>query len=345
MFPPRCDGIISADRDTVTPVTKTARRAKSARKSRAPRKKHVPRILAGSPTASDAKNWTTRRAKGAITLAAQSFARLPWLVHGFSTRLDTIGGKKAAPFNLGFTENETRATVAERRGRFAASIGAANWPLFTARQFHSDVIHIIADARVPAEPPRADALLTQVSGILLAVQTADCAPILLVDTRHRAIAAIHAGWRGTLARIVQKVLGKMRMTFGTRPADVLAVIGPSIGPCCYEVGPEVAQAFAGQFDAAKEWFEGPFDRLAFGEEPNPLPWLNMMPPGHQPPPPRVQLDLRAANRWQLLDAGVPRGRIVVSPLCTACHTDLLFSYRREGAAAGRLMAAIGLRAK
>ncbi|MGD0840709.1 MAG: peptidoglycan editing factor PgeF [Candidatus Acidiferrales bacterium] len=327
----------------MTSVTKTTRTKKPAHKLRTPRKKHVRQILAAPPTASDAKNWSSRRANGTCTLAAQPLARLPWLVHGFSTRLDTIGGKKAAPFNLGFTENDARAIVAERRRRFAAAMGAADWPLFTARQFHSDVIHIIADARVPSEPPRADALLTQVPGILLAVQTADCAPILLVDTRHRFTAAVHAGWRGTLARIAQKVLGRMHVTFGTRPADVLAAIGPSIGPCCYEVGPEVAQAFAGQFDAAKEWFAGPFDRLAYGEEPNPLPWLNLMPPGHQPPPPRVHLDLRAANRWQLLDAGVSHTRIVVSPLCTACRTELLFSYRREGAATGRLMAAIGLR--
>jgi hypothetical protein len=286
-----------------------------------------------------------RRAKGICTLEASQLARLPWLVHGFSTRIDNARSAAGAPFNLGFTDADSRSVVAARRIRFAAAVGAADWPLIAARQFHSDVIHVIAEPRVPSDPPRADALLTQIPGVLLTVQTADCVPILLVDARRRAIAAVHAGWRGTLARIVQKALGKMRMSFGSRPADIIAAMGPSIGPCCYEVGPEVAQAFAGQFDAAKEWFEGPFDRLSSGEEPNPLPWLNMMPPGHQPPPPRVQLDLRAANRWQLLDAGVPSARIVVSPLCTACRTDLLFSYRREATATGRLMSAIGIRAK
>jgi len=285
-----------------------------------------------------------RRAKGICTLEASQLARLPWLAHGFSTRIDNARSAAGAPFNLGFTDADSRSVVAARRIRFAAAVGAADWPLLAARQFHSDVIHVIAEPRAPSDPPRADALLTQIPGVLLTVQTADCVPILLVDTRRRAIAAIHAGWRGTLARIVQKVLGKMRMTFGTRSADIIAAMGPSIGPCCYEVGPEVAQAFAGQFGAAKEWFEGPFDRLSSGEEPNPLPWLNMMPPGHQPAPPRVQLDLRAANRWQLLDAGVPPARIAVSPLCTACRTDLLFSYRRE-AATGRLMSAIGIRAR
>jgi hypothetical protein len=286
-----------------------------------------------------------RRTKGICTLEASQLARLPWLVHGFSTRVDASRAEAAAPFNLGFTDADSRPAVAARRRRFAAALGAANWPVAAATQFHSDAIYVFNDAHVPSEPPRADGLIAQASGLLLTVQTADCVPILLVDTRRRAIAAVHAGWRGTLARIVQKALGKMRMNFGTRPADIIAAMGPSIGPCCYEVGPEVAQAFAGQFDAAKEWFEGPFDRLSSGEEPNPLPWLNMMPPGHQPAPPRVQLDLRAANRWQLLDAGVSSARIVVSPLCTACRTDLLFSYRREGPGTGRLMSAIGIRKK
>jgi YfiH family protein len=323
----------------MTKTTNSTRSPRTARTTPAPR----PRPTRSA--ARESKEWTSRRAKGICTLEASQLARLPWLVHGFSTRIDSARSAAGAPFNLGFTDADSRSAVAARRARFAAALGAADWPLIAARQFHSDVIHVIAEPRVPSDPPRADALLTRVPGLLLTVQTADCVPILLVDTRRRVIAAIHAGWRGTLARIVQKALGKMRMSFGTRPADIIAAMGPSIGPCCYEVGPEVAQAFAGQFDAAKEWFEGPFDRLSSGEEPNPLPWLNMMPPGHQPPPPRVQLDLRAANRWQLLDAGVPSARIVVSPLCTACRTDLLFSYRREPAATGRLMSAIGVRAK
>ena len=213
-------------------------------------------------------------------------------------------------------------------------------PLVTARQFHSDIIHVAADLR--GEAPKADALMTSTSGMLLGVQTADCVPILLADTRRRVVAAIHAGWRGTLARIAVKALGQMRMEFATEPHDVIAAIGPAIGRCCYEVGPEVAQAFAAQFPPAAEWFDGPFEQLAHGEEPLWLPWLTMMPPGHVPPPPRVQLDLRASNRWQLIDAGVPEKQIGVNDLCTACRRDLLFSYRREGSKTGRLMAVIGI---
>jgi YfiH family protein len=338
MFPAPADGIKSP---MTIKMTTPANSKKSPRPARTTRASH-PR--SAQPASRESKQWTMRRAKGLCTLEASQLARLPWLVHGFSTRVDT-SRRAAAPFNLGFTAADSRPAVAARRARFAAAVGAADWPLIVARQFHSDVIHVVADRGVPSEPPRADALITQVPGLLLTVQTADCVPILLVDTRRRAIAAVHAGWRGTLSRIVEKTLGQMRMSFGTRPADVIAAMGPSIGPCCYEVGPEVAQAFAGQFDAAKEWFEGPFDRLSSGDEPNPLPWLNMMPPGHQPAPPRVQLDLRAANRWQLLAAGVPRARIAVSSLCTSCRTDILFSYRREAAATGRQISAIALRAK
>jgi YfiH family protein len=293
---------------------------------------------------SDSAAWTIRRAHGLQVLEARALAKLGWLAHGFSTRsggASALDGKPA--LNLGFTEWDERERVLANRAKFAEAIGAREMPLVTLRQFHSDVIHLAAS---PCdEAPKADALITGTPGLLLGVQTADCVPILLADTRGRVVAAIHAGWRGTLARIAVKTLGRMSMEFGTRPRDVVAALGPAIGRGCYEVGPEVAQAFAAQFPAAAEWFDGPFEQLAHGEEPLWLPWLTMMPPGHVPPPPRVQLDLRASNRWQLADAGVPEKQIAVSDLCTACSTDLLFSYRREGAKTGRLMAVIGIRAK
>jgi hypothetical protein len=213
--------------------------------------------------------------------------------------------------------------------------------LITLRQTHSDVARVFSKA--PAQTPQGDAALCGRTGLLLGIQTADCVPILLADARRRVVAAVHAGWRGTLARVVAKTLGRMRLEFGTRPENVIAALGPSIGSCCYEVGPEVAQAFSAQFEGAAEWFEGPFERLATGGEPNPLPWLTMMPPGHEPPPERVRLDLRAANRWQLVDAGVNPRNIAVSALCTGCRTDLFFSYRKEGAGTGRMMSVIGIR--
>ena len=280
--------------------------------------------------------WIVRAKLGLQILQSQALAELDWLVHGFSTRL---GGRPA--LNLGFTEWDESEQVAANRARFAEALGATKMPLVTLRQFHSDVIHFAAGPS--AEAPKADALMTSTLGLLLAVQTADCVPILLADTRRRVVAAVHAGWRGTLARIAVKALGRMRMEFGTRPRDVIAALGPAIGRCCYEVGPDVAQAFAAQFPLAADWFDGPFEQLSRGEEPLWLPWLTMMPPGHVPPPPRVRLDLRASNRWQLMDAGVREKQIFISGLCTACRTDLLFSYRREGTRTGRLMAVIGIR--
>jgi YfiH family protein len=314
-----------------------ARAIKTRSSGRGPR----PRSSRASSRASSPA-WAIRRARGVQVVESRALGKLGWLAHGFSTRpggSSVIQGKPA--LNLGFTDWDERERVTANRQKFLASLGARKMPLITVRQFHSDVIHVAA---APAgEAPKADALITATPGLLLGVQTADCVPILLADTKQRVVAAIHAGWRGTLARIAVKTLGRMRMEFGTRASDVVAALGPAIGSGCYEVGPEVAQSFATQFLPAADWFEGPFEQLAHGEEPLWLPWLTMMPPGHVPPPPRVQLDLRAANRWQLLDAGVPDKQISVSDLCTACRTDLLFSYRREAAKTGRMMAVIGIK--
>jgi polyphenol oxidase len=290
-------------------------------------------------------DWNLRRAGGLQILEAPALAQLGWIAHGFSTRPG--GASKLAPgtgggvLNLGFTEWDTRAHVLENRKKFFHAIRADKMRVAALRQIHSDVAHRV-DAP-EAEAPQGDALFTREPGILLVVQTADCIPILLADTKQRAVAAIHSGWRGTLKRIAAKTLGRMQMEFGTRPEDVIAALGPGIGRCCYEVGPEVAAEFHAQFPNAREWFDGPFDALASGEnDPNWLPWLTMKPPGHQPPPLRAHLDLIAANRAILVDVGVPPARIFSSGFCTACRTDLFFSYRRERTT-GRLMAAIGIR--
>lgn len=301
------------------------------------------------------EGWDLQKFAGLEILTARILDSVPGIVHGFSTRK---GGRSRlngeAALNLGFTEWDSRETVIHNRDAFVRAlidtrqsrksgkkIGVQE-PLVTLRQIHSDVAHLIS--KPPAQPPQGDALLCLQPGLLLGTQTADCVPILLADPRRRVVGAVHAGWRGTLARIAAKTLGRMQLEFGTRPEDVIAALGPAIGPCCYEVGPEVAQAFSGQFGAAAEWFEGPFERLAMGEEPNPLPWLTMMPPGHELPPERVRLDLRAANRWQLIDAGLGPRKIAVSSLCTACRGDLFFSYRKEGSLTGRMMSAIGIAA-
>ena len=287
---------------------------------------------------SASKAWTERKTGGLRILQADALTKIPWLVHGFSTRpggISELSGEEV--LNLGFAEWDTKENVLENRRRFQSALGADNFSLIALKQIHSDVVHLFETS--PAEPCRGDALATIRSGLLLAVQTADCVPILLADLKKRAVAAVHAGWRGTLQRIVAKAIGKMQMQFGSRQADLLAAIGPSIGGCCYEVGTEVASEFRSQFSIASDWF----DELRTGDEPNPLQWLNMAPPGHQPPLKNALLDLRKANRAQLLNAGVREQNIVVSELCTACRCDLLFSYRKEGGTTGRLMSVIGIR--
>src|SRR5579862_3650505 len=297
--------------------------------------------------------WILRRARGLQILEAAQLAQLSWLAHGFSTRPGGVsqleanrdGGKITENvLNLGFTDWDSRERVLRNRQDFFTALKANDMRLIALRQIHSDIVHVVhpANSAPSAEAPRGDALITNEPGYLLIVQTADCVPILLADKKNRAIAAIHSGWRGTLQRIAEKALGRMQMEFGTRPRDVVAALGPGIGQCCFEVGPEVAAEFAAKFQEAREWFKGPFDSLARGDnDPNWLPWLTMRPPGHQLPEPRAHLDLIAANRAILRAAGVLPRNLVSSIFCTACRTDLFFSYRRERVT-GRAIAAIGI---
>jgi YfiH family protein len=279
------------------------------------------------------------RSRGLQILQLAPLRKLPWLVHGFSTRpggVSRFNGQQV--LNLGFMEWDTSENVTQNRRLLQAALAAETFALAPLKQIHSDAIHLFNAA--PAHPCKGDASATNRPGVLLAVQTADCVPILLVDPKKRAVAAIHAGWKGTLARITEKTVGRMHLEFGSKPADLLAAIGPSIGPCCYEVGADFVTKFSGQFADASGYFDEP----RTGDEPNPLQWLNMAPPGHQPPPRNVHLDLPKANRAQLLAAGLHPRNIFPSDLCTACRTEFFFSHRREAGLTGRLMAVIGIRA-
>jgi YfiH family protein len=309
------------------------------------------RTLVGQPSpgrkrAQAGAGWRLRHAQGLQILESPALARVDWLVHGFSMRPGGASELKGSHvLNLGFIDWNSRERVLENRARLLSAIGASKMRLVTLRQIHSDISHRVNESNAEAladEPPQGDALYTREPGVLLAVQTADCIPILFADTKQRTIAAIHSGWRGTLRRIAAKTLGRMQMELQTRSEDVVAALGPGIGRCCYEVGSDVAREFHGQFPSAREWFDGPFNALASGEnDPNWLPWLTMRPPGHPLPEPKVKLDLIAANRAILIEAGVPARQISASGFCTACQKDLFFSYRREHST-GRLMAAIGI---
>jgi len=290
---------------------------------------------------------TASRKTQANVVRADSLAKIPWLIHGFSTRLggfSRLYGGKA--LNLGFTKNDSRAAVERNRAEFLRKLAAVDrgnaWPLVTLRQIHSDLIHCVSAP--PDEQLVGDGLITVIPGIVLAVQTADCLPIILVDTKRRAVGVFHAGWRGTLKRIVEKGLGEMRRYFGTLPRDARAAIGPGIHRCCYEVGPEVRTEFESQFEFAAELFHEVKDSDPVREK-YPLLFLTARAPGHSELPVRIFLDLVEANRRQLLAAGVPGKNITAAAECTACNPDLLFSYRAEKGATGRLMGAVGIRSQ
>jgi YfiH family protein len=193
---------------------------------------------------------------------------------------------------------------------------------------------------------RGDALMTRQRGLLLGIQTADCVPVLIADTKTRAVAAFHAGWRGTLARIVERGVGTMRLEFGSQPKNLIAAIGPAIGACCYSVGEEVRHEFESQFAYAPELFSEVYDSDPVRDK-YPMLFLTARAPGHSNIGPQIHLDLHEANRRQLLDAGVKAKAITVVGECTACARlrdgrRKYFSHRAEHGFTGRMLSAIGV---
>jgi hypothetical protein len=245
--------------------------------------------------------------------------------------------------NLGFTKQDSKTAVERNRSAFLRVLGIDDshpWPLVALRQVHSDVIHPVA--ALPEQPLVGDGLITSEPNLLLAVQTADCLPVIVVDRKQRAVGAFHAGWRGTVKRIVEKGVGEMRRWFGSKPRDLEAAIGPGVHNCCYTVGEEVREKFVSQFEYGAELFHEVKESDPVREK-YPLLFLTARAPGHSKLPVNIFLDLVEANRRQLIDAGVPAKTIETSPLCTSCRTDLLFSYRAEKGTTGRLMGVVGVR--
>ncbi len=279
-------------------------------------------------------------------LRAPALAQLPWLIHGFSTRqggVSTCYGGRA--LNLGLTQRDTRGNVERNRELFLDTTGARNeddnlWPLVHLKQIHSSLVQRVKAA--PQEPLAGDGLITDVPGLLLAIKTADCVPVLVADVKRRAVGAFHAGWRGTVARVVEKGIGEMRRQFGSLPRDLRAAIGPSIRRCCYQVGAEVRAEFDSQFCYADELFEEVFDANAIHVR-YPLLFLNQRAPGHGDLGPEIHLDLAEANRRQLVDSGLREEHVSVMHGCTACDTTRFFSHRAQFGRTGRMMAVIGIR--
>ncbi|MBV8052089.1 MAG: peptidoglycan editing factor PgeF [Acidobacteriaceae bacterium] len=280
-------------------------------------------------------------ARKATLLKSSQLSKIPWLVHGYSARtggVSKVYGGQA--LNLGFTKDDSRPAVESNRRIFLGQLGITATPLITLRQIHSDLIHHVN--AVPEHHLTGDGLITSTPRILLAIQTADCLPLILVDTTQRAVGVFHAGWRGTLKRIAQKGVGEMRRLFGTKPENIKAAIGPGIHSCCYEVGIEVREQFESQFAYAADLFREVKESDSVREK-YPLLFLTARAPGHSELPTRIFLDLVEANRRQLMDAGVSAKNIIASELCTACRPDLLFSYRAEKGLTGRMMGVVGIR--
>lgn len=303
--------------------------------------------------------------------------RFSWLAHGFSTRSGGVSTAYAAgkrgvrgELNLGFTPADLRENVERNRELFVRALTESGegksrkkseaMQLCLLRQIHSGLVHRIpirtyatggVQSRrgncLPINAPhgnglKGDGMIATGPGTLLGIQTADCIPVLVADIRQRTVAAFHAGWRGTLARIVERGVGRMRAEFGSRPADLTAAIGPGIGRCCYSVGEEVRMEFESQFTYADALFQEVFDLDPIKQK-YPMLFLTARAPGHSNLGPSLHLDLAEANRRQLLDAGVAPENIHCFNLCTACNTKRFFSYRAEQGFTGRMLSAIGVR--
>lgn len=237
------------------------------------------------------------------------------VTHAFLTR---IGGVSTGPFaSLNFKEHDGDSGDAEEnRARMGRLLRVDVERLFTVRQVHGDRVVVVESGSEDSsllhdgERPEGDAILTNKKGLAIGVLTADCVPIILVDPVQEVVGIVHAGWRGTVAGICGKAVTKMGDHFGSHAEDISAAIGPAIGPCCYEVGEEVAVHF----------------RTGLFQEKEVVVQINDG---------RLQLDLQKANQLLLLESGVEDCNISISPFCTSCSSDLFFSYRRDGAPTGR----------
>ncbi|TAM81122.1 MAG: peptidoglycan editing factor PgeF [Acidobacteria bacterium] len=298
-------------------------------------------------------------------LECQALAEIPWLVHAFGTRKGGALGPKPAGEASELNTGAGHARDKRKVRQFLRALDSGSLPMATLRQTHSSIVYCAMphtgsmpvqyqlagnpapDEDDPLRVRSGDALIANRAGILLEIRVADCVPILIVDRERRAVAAVHSGWRGALGRIVEKAAGEMCRMFHSRPQNLLAAVGPSIRKCCYEVGQEVVDAFCGAFPTGEEFFHkvaATPEELRMALRYQTL-FMHQAPPGHQLEDAlsKVHLDLAAVVRYQLEHAGVPGRQIYVADYCTACRTDLFYSFRKEGALAGRMMAVIGMR--
>jgi YfiH family protein len=234
-------------------------------------------------------------------------------VHGFPERTGGVSQGPRGSLNLGFRWGDERANVEENRRIVARTAGYDAEQLQVTKHVHGVAVWRVGDA-LP-EPPEFDGLVTDRVGPVLGAFAADCIPMVFADPRARVIGACHAGWRGTVAGVSANVVARM-VELGARAGDIRVALGPSIGPCCFEVGPEVVAAFRDRF--------GALDGLVVQG------------------PAKEHIDLRVAQRAVLAEAGVAPDHIDADPPCTKHNPDRFFSYRRDGQGGGVHMGFIGL---
>jgi YfiH family protein len=239
--------------------------------------------------------------------------------NGFSTRGGGVSAFPENSLNLSGFDDDTEENILENRRRFL-DVFEGNFELAVAWQVHGNDVRIVRrHDDIGDSEQRADAVISDLPGVLAAVKTADCVPILLGDPIKKTFAAVHAGWKGTVGSIAKIAVEKLRENYGTKPENLIAAIGPAACGQNYEVGPEVIEQFNSTFERAGEYFTPTRD-------------------GH------ALVDLHAANRDQLIDAGLAADNIYTAPFCTMERTDLFFSYRREKGdfgKTGRLLSVIG----
>lgn len=236
-------------------------------------------------------------------------------IHGFPTRAGGVSTGKRASLNLGYRWGDDAENVRENRRRVAEAAGYDPVRLQVTKHVHGTRVWVVGD---PApDPPEFDVLVCDRPGDVLGAFAADCIPLVMADPVTRVCAAAHAGWRGTVAGAAVNGVRVMEERFGARPGDVRVALGPSIGPCCFEVGPEVTAAF----------------REAFAE----LPGLVVAGPR------KDHIDLRLATRAQLERMGVRPEHIDDRPPCTRCDAERFFSFRRDGMEGGVHMGFVGVR--
>ncbi len=273
----------------------------------------------------DTKNMTLHENKGVSYLTFPAFEQYPFIRHAFSTRLGGVSQNVFASMDLSFHRGDSDENVLENYRRFCAAVGFDFNTLVASSQDHHTVIRRVGREQAgigiwrPKDMQSVDGLITNEPNVTLITYYADCVPLYFLDPVRRAIGLAHAGWRGTVARIGEKTVERMREEFGSNPEDIIAAIGPSIGPCCYEVDEPVERQFVQLTDLA------------------PMDFITEMPNG------KFMLNLWEVNRRVIQHAGVPEQNITVGGLCTKCNSELLYSHRVMGAARGGLAAMLALK--